>query len=207
MGVLAQCPRCRRKQAVKNKLCCCGENLDKAKKSNRVKYWIDYRLKDGSHHREALTKFDDVNPYSSEDAKEALSKRVIQRKENKIFDIKPESNMTFNELTTWYLGLESVKKLHSYFQVSNSLRKFNLEFGNRKAKDIKPSELDNYKAKRKASGSAESTIDQEIGGAKTVVTKAFFDRMVDDDTYKNFKPVKKYLTGKRKNSNARDRVL
>ena len=167
----------------------------------------DYRLKDGTHHREALTKFDDVNAYSIEEAKEALAKRVIQRKENRIFDIKPESTMTFKELSDWYLALESVKKLHSYFQISNSLRKFNLEFWEKMVRDIKPSELENYKAKRKASGSAESTIDQEIGQAKTAVIKAFFDKMVDDDTFKNFKPVKKFLTGKRKNSNARDRVL
>lgn len=82
MAILAECPGCRKKQSTKNKLCSCGENLDKAKQSKRVKYWIDYRVKDGSHHREALTKFDDVNPYSLKEAKEALSKRVIQRKEN-----------------------------------------------------------------------------------------------------------------------------
>jgi integrase len=207
MAILAECPGCRKRQSIKNKLCSCGENLDKAKQSKRIKYWIDYRLKDGSHHREALSKFDDVNPYSSDDAKAVLSKRVVQKKENRIFDIKAESNITFKELSDWYLGLESVKKLDSYFQISNGLRKFNLEFGSRIVRDIKPSELEDYKTKREKAEAAWSTIDQEIGAAKTAVTKAFFDRMVDDDTYKNFKRVKKFLTGKKKNSNARDRIL
>jgi integrase len=206
MGVLVEC-LCHKKQSVKNKKCSCGENLDKAKDAKRLKYWIDYRLEDGTHYREALSKFSDVDPYSITDAKAVLSKRIVQRKEKRIFDIKPESTMTFTELTTWYLGLDSVKELHSYFQISNSLRKFNLEFGGKMAKNIMPSELGNYKTKRKASGSAESTIDQEIGAAKTVVNKAFLDSIVDDNTFKNFKSVKKFLTGKRKNSNRRDRVL
>jgi hypothetical protein len=40
MAILAECPICHRKQATKNKVCKCSENLDKAKKSKRVKYWI-----------------------------------------------------------------------------------------------------------------------------------------------------------------------
>ena len=126
MGVLAECPTCRKKQSIKNKLCSCGKNLDKANQSKQVKYWVDYRLKNGNHYRESLSKFNDVNPYSLDDAKLVFSKRRVQRKENRIFDIKPESTMTFKELTEWYLSLESVKLLRSYFQISNSLRKFNL---------------------------------------------------------------------------------
>lgn len=207
MAVLAECPRCRKKQSVKNKLCSCGEDLDKAKRSKRIKYWIDCRLRDGSHHREALSKFDDVNPSSSDDAKAVLSKRVVQKKENRVFEIKEDCNLTFQELWDWYLSLEAVKKLHSFFQVSNNLRKFNREFGCRLVREIKPSELEDYKVKREDAGAAWSTIDQEIGAAKTVITKAFFDKKVDDDTFKNFKPVKKFLTGMKKNSNARDRIL
>lgn len=36
MGILAQCPTCRTKQKVANKRCRCGEDMDKAKKANRV---------------------------------------------------------------------------------------------------------------------------------------------------------------------------
>lgn len=33
MAVLAECPICRRRQSLRNKVCKCGENLDKAKKA------------------------------------------------------------------------------------------------------------------------------------------------------------------------------
>ncbi len=51
-------------------------------------------------------------------------------------------------------------------------------------RDIKPAELDNYKIKREKEGEAHSTIDQEIGSAKTVVSKAFEDDLVGGDTLK-----------------------
>lgn len=38
MGVLAECPICRRKQSIKNKKCKCSENLVKSKKQNKVRY-------------------------------------------------------------------------------------------------------------------------------------------------------------------------
>jgi predicted nucleic-acid-binding Zn-ribbon protein len=47
MAVLAECPRCRKRQYVRNKLCSCGEDLVKSKRSNKVKYWIAYRLPGG----------------------------------------------------------------------------------------------------------------------------------------------------------------
>ena len=43
MGILQECPRCHVKQKAKHKLCIrCGQNLDQAKKSKNVKYWIFY---------------------------------------------------------------------------------------------------------------------------------------------------------------------
>jgi hypothetical protein len=40
MAILAECPVCHRKQSVKNKKCSCGVQLDDAKKSKKVRYWI-----------------------------------------------------------------------------------------------------------------------------------------------------------------------
>jgi integrase len=74
-------------------------------------------------------------------------------------------------------------------------------------RDIKPSELGDYQTNRKKAGSAESTIDQELGAAKSVINKAFEDDLIAGDTLKRFKQVKKYLRGIKRNSNARKRVL
>ena len=52
MAILAQFPTCRTKQKVANKRCRCGEDLDKAKKANRVQYWASYYLPGGKNRRE-----------------------------------------------------------------------------------------------------------------------------------------------------------
>ena len=204
MAILAECPICHKKQAVKNKLCSCGEDLDKAKQSQRVKYWISYRFSDGKQKRESVDSMKDLNGYSIEDARAAHSKRVVQKAENRILDIKPDTKMTFQELTDWYLGLEKVKALDSYWLIELTLKKFNSAFGNTIVSRIKPAGLENYQARRRKAGKADATIDHEIGKAKTVVYKAFENDLVGGDTLKAFKAVKKLL---KKGTDVRTRVL
>ena len=69
MAILAECPFCHNKQVVKNKECKCGTDLDKAKRSKKVKYWISYRLPDGTERRQSVDSFEDLNGYSIEDAR------------------------------------------------------------------------------------------------------------------------------------------
>lgn len=55
MALLAECPLCHRKQAVKNRNCKgCGEDLIKLKKAMRVRYWIDYKVPDENPVRESV---------------------------------------------------------------------------------------------------------------------------------------------------------
>lgn len=197
MAILAECPICHKKQSVKNRLCDCGEDLVKAKRSNRVKYWINYRLPSGKQRREAIGN-------SVEEARAADGKRKSQKRENRLFDIKPETKMTFSDLAKWYLGLEKVKSLSSFWRVEISLAKFNSVFGGTIVSKIKPSDLENYQAKRKAEGMADNTVDLEIGAAKSMVYKAFDNDIVSGETLRAFKKIKKML---RKNGNARDRIL
>ncbi len=206
MAILSQCPVCRKKQAVKNKLCSCGMDLDKAKGSRKVKYWIDYRLPGGKHCRKPLSSFEECDPYSIEDARTVEGQYKVAKKENRleIFEPKPESKMTFAELTDWYLGLEKVKALSSYWRVKISLDNFNSVFGNKIVSQIKPADIENYQAKRKAEGRADKTIDHEAGAAQTVVSKAFDNDIIGGDTLKVFKKVKKLL---KRNTNARNKIL
>jgi hypothetical protein len=48
---------------------------------------------------------------SIEEARDAEGKRRTQKRENRIFDILMDSKITFKELTSWYLRLESVKRI------------------------------------------------------------------------------------------------
>jgi len=61
------------------------------------------RLPGGKQRFEKMT---GENATSLEFAKAADAKRKVQKRENRIFDIKPEAKMTFQELTEWFLGLE-----------------------------------------------------------------------------------------------------
>lgn len=203
MAILAECPICRTRQSVKNKVCKCGANLDKAKRSKRVKYWINYRLPNGKQRRE-LVKGEELSPYSIEDARKFHSKRVVQKAENRILDIKQDTRMTFNELNKWYLGLEKIKALVSYKTAVTYLTKFNKEFGKKIVGNIKLADLEELQEKRKNQGLKPKTIDDEINYAKSMVIKAFYNDIVGGDVLKAFQRVTPML---KRNANARDRIL
>ncbi len=108
MGILAQCPLCKTRQSVKNKVCrTCGEDLDKAKKSKRLVYWINYRLPSGKQKQGPVST-------SIDEARAADGKKKTQKKEGRLFDIREDARMTFSELSKWYLNLEKVKSKAYY---------------------------------------------------------------------------------------------
>ena len=196
MGVLVEC-LCHKKQSLRNKVCSCGGDLVKLKRSNKLNYWITYRLPGGKQRRELMGG-------SIEEARDADGKRRAQKREHRIFEILPEARMTFNELKDWYLSFQSVKDKKYFWVLKIRLNQFNSIFGSMMVQDIKNSALRDYQAKRKKEGKALSTIDQEIGAAKTIINAAFYDDKVGGDVLKQFKQVGKLLRG---NSNKRKRTL
>jgi integrase len=142
--------------------------------------------------------------YSLKDTSAAEGKTKGLKVENRILDIKPEAKMTFTQLTKWYLDLERVKMLARYPILKINLNSFNQVFGDTIVNQLKPAGLENYQAKRKAQGQADSYVDQQISMARAMINKAFDNDIVSGDTIKVFKRVKKLLKG---DSNARDRVL
>jgi len=197
MAILAECPKCHNKQSVKKQVCKCGKNLEKAKRSRKVKYWIKYRLPGGKQRKEYVG-------FSIEEARDADGKRRGQKRENRIFDMLPASKITFDELTEWYLNLKSVKKLASYDRTEQALSNFNAVFGEYMVNFIKQIDLEDYQDKRKEQGRANATIDMEIKIAQTMVTKAFYNDKVGGHSLKAFKRTKRLLE---KGSNARKTLV
>ena len=197
MAILAECPVCHKKQSSKNKICSCGDDLVKSKRSKKVRYWITYRLPGGTQRKEFVG-------YSVEEARDAEGKRRSQKRENRIFDIVSESKVTFDELTEWYENLASVQRLASYARVKGSLANFNRAFGGRAAITLKAEDLENYQDQREKEGAAPATIDMEISITKTMVTKAFDNDKLDGRVVKAFRRIRRRL---KKGSNARDRTL
>ena len=142
MAVLAECPICHKKQSLRNRLCDCGENLVKAKRSERVRYWMSYRLPGGKQVRKI-----EGSGYSLTDTIAAEGKTKALKVENRILDIKPEAKMTFDKLTKWYLKLESVKALARYSILKINLNSFNQVFGDTIVNRLKPADLENYQVR------------------------------------------------------------
>lgn len=202
MTIYQQCPRCREKQSNANKKCKCGEDLDRAKRSNRVKYWLYYRDSNGTQVKESVDAMDGFNGFSIEDARLAHSQRVVQKREGQV--TRESSKLTFDKLTEWYLKLETVKALASYNIIKVNLNKFNTVFGNMLVRDITSADLENYQERRKQQGKAPGTIDHEIGKAKTMINKARDNDLVTAKTKETFERVKKTLKA---GTDVRDRIL
>lgn len=205
MAIMSECPICHRKQAVRNKLCVCGTNLDKKKDAKKVRYHIVDRV-DGKQKWFSLSSFEGVDPFSLDHARDVEAKLRVAKRERKleIFQPKKEATMTFRKLSEWYLELNSVKALRYFPTLEFNLASFNEVFGHVVVCDIKPADLENYQANRKAEGYSDSYVDQQIGAAKAVIGKAFDNDMVGGDTVRAFKKVKKIL---KKGANKRDKVL
>jgi integrase len=204
MAILAECPYCHRKQSIRNRNCCgkflggdCGNDLVNAKKLKLVRYWISYRLPGGKQRREPVG-------YSIAEARDAEGKRRSQKRENRIFDIKPEARMTFNELAKWFLKLEKVKGRAYYPTLKINLNSFLAEFGYVMVCNLKPADLENYQAKRKAADYSDSYVDQEVAAARTMINKAFHNDMVGAEVIRTFMKVDKLL---KRNANARDKII
>jgi hypothetical protein len=169
---------------LKDKVCICGANLDKAKRAGRVQYWVVYRVPGGKQKSEKMT---GKNANSIEYARDVEAKRKVQKREKKIF---PEVEMTIKELKDWYLGLEKTKALRNYLSMKSLLEKFSREFGSHIVNTIRRSELENLQVKRQKEGMAPATIDYELNAVKIMVNKAFNDDLLGGDTLKVFKGIK-----------------
>jgi integrase len=161
-------------------------------------------MPDGKQRRESVAAMEDLDPYSITDARDAESKRVVQKRENRIFDMLPESNMTFQELSDWYTDLKTVKKLASYARITIALNNFNAIFSNTITGTILPIELESYQEKRLEDGLATSTLDVELAIVKGMVTKAFDNDKIGGRVLKAFRKVKNKC---KRGANARRRTV
>jgi integrase len=197
MAILAQCPICKKCQRTSSKRCKCGADLDKAKKSGRVMYWIDYRLPGGKQRREPVG-------ISIEDARDAEGKRRGQIHENRIFDILPDSKKTFGDLALWFLQNEKIKSLAFFKGLQSHIKLFNEIFGNKQIGQLTREELQGFQVSLKSRDYSNSYIDQIVDTARWMVTEALDSEIIGGDCLKPFRKLKGLL---RKSANARKRVL
>lgn len=204
MGIFVECPACHTKQTTKNNKCKCGQSMAQAKKAKKARYYIRYIGPNGKRKVESVGTFKGLNGYSREDAEAALALRKVQKIQKPGFEDPEDYKTTFDEMTTWYLGLDYVREKPSFKTIYYSLTKFNKVFGHKIVASVKPADLKNYQTQRQKARLADATIDHEIGKTKTMIITAFNNRKVSSNTLRTWKSVKKLL---KKGSDVRDRII
>ncbi|MFC1580007.1 tyrosine-type recombinase/integrase [Thermodesulfobacteriota bacterium] len=206
MAVLAECPICHRKVTIKKVECPCGANMAKLKRQKKkVKYHINFLIPDGKDEsgKKKFTQRREYIGYSIDEAKDADGKRKVQKREKRIFDMLPDTEITLEELSEWYLSLKGLK---SYRRKEGIFKNINAELGNRIVSEIKPIDLQNYQDSREEQGAAPRTIDYELSVTRTMIYTAFENDKVSGRTLKAFKS-KTVENRLKKGSNARKRVV
>ena len=129
MGLLVECPECKKRNSQKEKTCKkCGFAL--AKFSGRV-WWIEYYDHDKRLRRERIG----PNKAAAEQRyREVLSTRT----EGRYIKKSPDSRTLFKDLAQWYLDLPEVKAKRSYVRDKYSIRELLPHFGDRLLQDITP---------------------------------------------------------------------
>jgi integrase len=198
MGLLTECPECKRRNSLKEKACKkCGFGL--AKFSGRV-WWIEYYDHEKRLRRERIG----PNKGAAEHRlREVLSAKAEERHIKK----NPEAKTTFKALAQWYLELPEVKAKRSYDRDQRSLLKLLPFFGERLLKNINPAKVEAYKQTRlnEPSGrtpqhlTAPATVNRELACLKTIFSKAVKNGKAERNPNQGVKMLKE--------NNERDRVL
>jgi integrase len=169
MGLLVECPECKRRKSYNLKTCSCGFSLSRF--SGRV-WWIEW-YQDGQRKRER------IGP-NKEAAEHRLREIKSARTEGRYIRKSPDARTLFKDLAAWYLDLAEVKAKRSYGRDKQLIANLLPHFGAKLLKDISPALVESYKQKRLAEPSgrtpakltAPATVNREIACLKTVFNKA-----------------------------------
>jgi integrase len=174
--------------------------MDKAKRGNKVRFWLNYRLAGGKQRREFAG-----DTLAAAEIKKGEVLRQVQQ--GALPEVAIDKKLTMQQLADWHLGRHAVRSKAYYPTLKINLASFCKVFGPRAVASIKTSELEDYQAQRLAAGYSEAYVDQELQAAKTVVNAAFDDGRVSEKVFRTFRKIKKHLRGKRRHANARGRIL
>jgi integrase len=194
MGLLIECPECKRRNSQKAKICKCGFAL--AKFSGRV-YWIDYLL-GGYRKRER------IGPNKAA-AEQRLREVLSARTEGRYIKKSPDGKTTFKALAEWYLNLPEVKAKDSYRRDQYSVEKLLPHFGDRLLRDITPATVEAYRQNRLKEPSyrkhltTPATVNREVTCLKVIFNKAVKNDRAEKNPAYGVKPLPE--------NNIRDRVL
>jgi len=197
MGLLMECPECKKRNSQKAKNCKCGFSL--AKFSGRV-WWIEYYDHDKRLRRER------IGPNKAA-AEQRYREVMSARTEGRYIKKSPDSRTLFKDLAAWYLELPEVRAKRSYQKDQMHAVKLTAFFGDKLLKDINPALVEAYKQKRLTEPSGRSpqnltrpaTVNRELACLKTIFNKAVKNERAERNPAQGVKLLRE--------NNERDRIL
>jgi integrase len=198
MGLLIECPECKRRNSQKEKACKkCGFAL--AKFSGRV-WWIEY------YDHERRLRRERIGP--NKGAAEQRYREVMSaRTEGRFIKKSPDARTLFKDLAAWYLELPEVKAKRSYSRDQVCIKNLLQFFWDRLLKDITPALVEAFKQKRLSENTKRrpqfltkpASVNREVGCPKTIFNKAIKNGKAERNPCQGVKFLKE--------NNVRDRVL
>jgi integrase len=197
MGLLIECPECKRRNSQKAKVCKCGFAL--AKFSGRV-WWIEYY-----DHGKRLRR-ERIGPNKAA-AEQRLREILSAKTEGRYIKKSPDSRTLFKDLAAWYLELPEVKAKRSYERDKQLISNLLPVFGDKLLKDITPALVETYRQKRLSEPSGRTpqhltkpgTVNREVACLKTIFNKAVKNGKAEKNPAQGVKHLKE--------NNERDRLL
>ena len=195
MGLLIECPRCRRRCGLKAASCKCGFPI--RKQSSKV-YWLEFY--DGMKNR----KRERIGP-SKAAAAQRLREILKLRAEGRYINRDKNATVTFDELAKWYLQLPQVKAKKSYARDVLSMRSLQSFFPGKHIKDITVNQVEAYRQKRLGEDSYRkhktrpATVNREMACLKYLLNLAEREGKIEKLPFKGLKALKE--------NNVRNRIL
>jgi len=198
MGLLVECPNCKKRTSLKADKCKCGTAVKKAAHKN---YWIEYYDEFGKRRRER------IGP--SKAAAEQRYREVLKaRTEGRYIQKDLSSKVELGDLCDWYMSLTEVKAKASYDRDGDSIENLKRLLGKRtKIRDLTEGKVESYQRTRLGEKSPvhplstvrPATVNRELSCLKSILNRAVRHGKLNENPISNVKKLQE--------NNVRERIL
>jgi integrase len=143
--------------------------------------------------------------FSKRRAERAFAKKMVEWEKRKHLGLEKRKEYLFRELVDWYLGLPGVSRLKSIGKIRQHCESLKRTFGNAKANQIRPSDVEEYREKKllqthyRGTNYRPASVNREIEVMKRIYNLAMRDERVEKNPC--------WKVTRLSEKNARDRVL
>jgi integrase len=143
--------------------------------------------------------------FSKRMAERAFAKKMVEWEKRKHLGLEKRREYLFRELVDWYFSLPGVSRLKSAAKIRQHCESLKKAFGNAKASQIKPGDVEEYREKKllqthyRGTSYRPASVNREIEVMRRIYNLAMRDEMVDRNPC--------WKVTRLSEKNARDRVL